>query len=562
MDRPLGANQDKMTPLIMAASKGNLEMVKYLLDYCKTSKHDRYRRTALTHACMNGASAVAAHLLKIGMDPNGKADSSGNTDLHYACAYGWYHCMLVLVEAGADINAYNEWKLTPVGAAIKRGHAGIAKYLLELPGVDINAKDDDGRTVLLSLVADAADSQQRMPLTASLFEEVRDLVERRGASASSKDNSGRNALHYLASYSYSPPMAIPPKEETSLQYAKKLKAAQKLHLKFVGFFIKKGCPTLGKDEKGKLPIMEALENKIEDLTGRKNIQLVRDILSGMESSVAKGGNLLMEKDDISETNSNILHTFACSCSLEYIEDDLEILKTLASMLQVMESKATALHSTLPHLVEHKTDVLGTLMTPVMNLCHKLAKSKGIDYASVANSRHVEVFFEGLSWNKETGALEGLDEKWAKFVRLLESFIEVFEPKLSYTVKKQAYHPWKDAADAHSAQEVTVSALNLVSHVPGAPEEKGGAAFDMMFEKVRGAKAVLDSTDEMGKTELNRAVLSGRIEQVERLAGAGADVDHPYYSPQARLKVREGEEIYLKSCPIADAVEMGNLRMVR
>ena len=38
----------------------------------------------------------------------------GNSNLHYACAYGWWFCMQVLIEAGADANAANEWKLTPL----------------------------------------------------------------------------------------------------------------------------------------------------------------------------------------------------------------------------------------------------------------------------------------------------------------------------------------------------------------------------------------------------------------------------------------------------------------
>ena len=36
----------------------------------------RYKRTALTHAVMNGAASVASFLLRKGADPNG-ADTSG-----------------------------------------------------------------------------------------------------------------------------------------------------------------------------------------------------------------------------------------------------------------------------------------------------------------------------------------------------------------------------------------------------------------------------------------------------------------------------------------------------
>ena len=73
----------------------------------------RYKRTALTHAVMNGAANVSSFLLRKGVDPNG-VDTSGNANLHYACAYGWYHCARLLIDAGADVNAANEWRLTPV----------------------------------------------------------------------------------------------------------------------------------------------------------------------------------------------------------------------------------------------------------------------------------------------------------------------------------------------------------------------------------------------------------------------------------------------------------------
>ena len=40
----------------------------------------RYKRTALTHAVMNGSASVASFLLRRGLDPDG-ADTSGNANL-------------------------------------------------------------------------------------------------------------------------------------------------------------------------------------------------------------------------------------------------------------------------------------------------------------------------------------------------------------------------------------------------------------------------------------------------------------------------------------------------
>lgn len=61
------------------------------------------------YAVKNGHSPVAAYLLRIGVNPCA-ADTSGNTPVHYAAAYGWLHCLKMLIKAGGDPNAANQWK--------------------------------------------------------------------------------------------------------------------------------------------------------------------------------------------------------------------------------------------------------------------------------------------------------------------------------------------------------------------------------------------------------------------------------------------------------------------
>ena len=62
------------------------------------------------HAVMNGHTHIASYLLNLGANPN-QADTSGNTCVHYAVAYGWYFCIKLLIEAGADANVPNDWKV-------------------------------------------------------------------------------------------------------------------------------------------------------------------------------------------------------------------------------------------------------------------------------------------------------------------------------------------------------------------------------------------------------------------------------------------------------------------
>ena len=74
---------------------------------------DKLKRTALTHAVMNGNSTVASYLLYLGADPN-RADSSGNTMAHYAAGYGWHSCLKMLLDAGADPKRPNDWMVRSI----------------------------------------------------------------------------------------------------------------------------------------------------------------------------------------------------------------------------------------------------------------------------------------------------------------------------------------------------------------------------------------------------------------------------------------------------------------
>ena len=67
VNQPLNTNFDKMTPLMLAASKDDIEMVKLLVEQgkAKIEKPDRYKKTALVHAVMNGASKVKISCKKL-----------------------------------------------------------------------------------------------------------------------------------------------------------------------------------------------------------------------------------------------------------------------------------------------------------------------------------------------------------------------------------------------------------------------------------------------------------------------------------------------------------------
>jgi ankyrin repeat protein len=98
-------------------------------------------------AVRNGHTRLASLLLQQGSDMNHQ-DSSNNTPLHYAAGSGFIECINLLLKHGCDLNAMNSWKVTPITIAMLNNHFGTVKRLLQEETVDVNGKDDKGRTFL------------------------------------------------------------------------------------------------------------------------------------------------------------------------------------------------------------------------------------------------------------------------------------------------------------------------------------------------------------------------------------------------------------------------------
>ncbi|KAL3874859.1 hypothetical protein ACJMK2_037816 [Sinanodonta woodiana] len=287
VNKPLSAGKNRLTPLMIAAQYGHLDIARILVQNgAIVEQRDKLKRTALIHAVMNGNTHVASYLLYLGSDPD-KADSSGNTVLHYAAAYGWQFALKLLLKAGADPTKANEWKTTPVSIAFLKGHIGLVDYLLSQPGVDIDFKNDEGKT--LTSIATSS------PLEDGLYEQIKYLIEDKKADPTIKDASGLDALHYLAA--------------NKIQHSSEETREKKMDMsvKIAELLLSAGCDPSDQTEDGRTPLMFAIE--------QVNVKLV-------EYLVEKGGTVSAWKND---SGRNVLHLLADECMNMDLSPLLQIL---------------------------------------------------------------------------------------------------------------------------------------------------------------------------------------------------------------------------------------------
>src|ERR1700687_3996538 len=100
-----------------------------------------YQATQLLfHAAQAGDVSAGQAALDAGADVNAK-DQWQQTPLHRAARNGPADLARLLIEKGAaDPNAKDEYQWTPLHRAAENGHADLARLLIE-KGAEVNAKD-------------------------------------------------------------------------------------------------------------------------------------------------------------------------------------------------------------------------------------------------------------------------------------------------------------------------------------------------------------------------------------------------------------------------------------
>ena len=170
--------------------------------------------TRRAFAAQFGRAEVAQYLLNHGADPEAMDAKYGSTALHTASFNGHLEVAMVLLDAGANVDARNKNELTPLHYAASNGHVALARLFLER-GADAYARSREGRTPLekaegrpemLAVLRDALRRTQARPgagvlIPATVRNDLRSMLAAlaAGEDVDAADDDGWTALHYAAS---------------------------------------------------------------------------------------------------------------------------------------------------------------------------------------------------------------------------------------------------------------------------------------------------------------------------------------------------------------------------
>jgi ankyrin repeat protein len=145
----------KESPIYMATKRGHDKIVEILLSSIAPSGQSTAEFTkTITHSLLPAASKSSGSLVQRllmydAIDPNQKADYSHTSPLHNAVCKG-NSCGVetLLNHPKINPNCKDRWANTPVHFAATSGHIDVIRLLLLRKDIDVQSKNDCGRTPL------------------------------------------------------------------------------------------------------------------------------------------------------------------------------------------------------------------------------------------------------------------------------------------------------------------------------------------------------------------------------------------------------------------------------
>lgn len=153
-----GANPNYIydeTPILWMAfgnNEVNTEMVKELLAHGADANAVTSANLPLIVMVAHGHIEQLRALLDAGADVNA-SNNYGFTAIHKAVSRGMVDNIKLLIERGANVNAKSSYGWTPLHESVKSNSLDATQVLLDA-GADVNALSNNGQTPLMSLYID------------------------------------------------------------------------------------------------------------------------------------------------------------------------------------------------------------------------------------------------------------------------------------------------------------------------------------------------------------------------------------------------------------------------
>ncbi|XP_060933096.1 ankyrin repeat domain-containing protein 27 [Limanda limanda] len=140
--------------LLRAVADGDVEMVRYLLEWMDEEEEDEEEllsEALLCHPlcqCRNCAPTQKLCVLQAGALGVNSCNAEGFTPLHVAALHGHSALAAQLIRHGANVNARTNQNATPLHLATQNSHVQVVRFLLEC-NAKLNKKDHYGNTSLI-----------------------------------------------------------------------------------------------------------------------------------------------------------------------------------------------------------------------------------------------------------------------------------------------------------------------------------------------------------------------------------------------------------------------------
>ncbi len=174
-----------VTPLIAASAAGHTDVVKFLIDNgANSTVSDNMGKDPLAYAALAENPEMVNILSKKNQTGINLPDSTGMTPLLHAAQKGYTEQAKVLLKNGADPNyRIPSSGLSPLAAAVAEGHDDIVQLLLQKYKADPDIPDAQGRTPLMYAIEHDQDEAVR-------------LLLKQKADVNATDNHGMTPLMY------------------------------------------------------------------------------------------------------------------------------------------------------------------------------------------------------------------------------------------------------------------------------------------------------------------------------------------------------------------------------